>query len=306
MFNSLMQGFMQGLMAPSPPQQGQGINYQQQQELERQRQEELDRQRKALEEELKRQDEERRRAQELWLLERDKAAATLKGPTPGPLGLKDLGTRDLGIKDITPGKVPNDLSGKVALWKRLQCSAYLSATARKATDPDEAAYLTREAAKALAGEELTVKCPEPSPPPSLYGKGELAKPGPQDQFYSALMQSTKLQLDKLSGLNKEIQDLRAKQQEAQQKVEEKKNELARIRQTPPSEGTGGQTECLACLAEEQLKLAEQDLAQATKGLDDATKMQQEIIKDLNQKRTLYEKVQANPNSANDLLPLAQK
>ena len=279
--------------------------------LERQRQQELERARKALEEQLARREREReeleRKAREDFDRERNTAYSLLKGPKPTEIfGLKGAGDpAKLGIKDIGPAHARRDVSTQ---WKRLHCGAYLSTKAKAAAqagDEEGAAYLSEQAAQAMAGGTLGVRCPEAPAPPTI-STAAVPSETPQAQFYTALMHSVKGDLDQLATSNEQIQELKAKREEAARKVQEKQQEVARLQQVQPLEQEPSSESSVLAEAQRLLDEAIQDEAEATKGLEEATQRQEEIIQALKEKETLYREVEENPDQAQSLISQLQE
>jgi len=302
-FSSVMQGFMQSMQDRT-----------QQQESDLRRQQELERASKALAEELARREREReeleRRAREDFDRERDTAYRLLKGPKPSKIfGLKGVeDPAEIGIKDIAPAHFRRDVS---TAWKQLHCSSYLSnkaEAAAKSGNEEEAAYLSEQAGQVMSGGNLGVQCPEAPVPPTPYGTAVLPQSEPpQVKFYTALMKSVKTSFDQLVATNEQIKELQAKKDEAARKVQEQQEEVARLQQMPPVEpGTSAPEPSVLDEAQRLLEELIQDEAEATNGLGEATQRQLEITQGIQKKKTLFQKVQADPMAAAELLPRAQE
>lgn len=284
-------------------------------EFERRRQEELERQQRAIQEELARQEEMKkeleRKAREDFERERNRAYSLLKGPKPSfePFGLKGTGDpAQLGLKDISPSRNQRDLSTQ---WKRLHCSMYLSQKAQAAAErgnEEDAKYLSEQAAQAMEGGTLGVRCPDAPAPPLGYGGLAGPQAAPQVEFYTALMKAVQVDLDKLTVTKKEIQDRRVKKEEAQRKVHEQQQEVMRLQQHA-SRGTQEQQREDRSVREEAEKLlreAEQNLDDATKGLEESVRRERDIVKGIQQKEDLYQRVQKHPEEAEALLSQVSK
>lgn len=281
---------------------------------DQQRQMELERQRQAIQEELDRQkarqQEFERKAKEDWERDRQQAYGMLKGPkSTDTLRLKGaIDPAEAGLKSTGSGQM-NNLSKQT---KRLQCAAYLANKARAAAEAgqkEEAAYLDEQAAQAMSGGTLSVKCPEVPDIPLPVGTA-LGKPSPevqQTKLYMELLQSVKGNLDQLAATNDTIKNWKAKKEEAVQKVQEREQEVARVKQTASAAPPGTPPD--RSVEEEAQRLldeAKQLEREATKGLEDATQRQQQIVEQIKEKSSLYDKVQANPQEAERLHPQVQK
>lgn len=95
--------------------------------------------------------------------------------------LVDPGLREADGGKSKSGDKLNDLTGKNAAWKQLNCAAGISDYAfaalrlgesdpRGGRDFDEYAYLSGEAISALSGGAVDVECPRAAPLPRAYGK----------------------------------------------------------------------------------------------------------------------------------------
>ncbi len=285
-FNSFMQGFMQG---------GQDMGQRQQYEqqlYERQ----LEEQRRALQEELDRQ-EAVRRQQETFRQEQLKTHGLLKGPKSTEFfGLKGVGdpqqppANELTIKE----SVPHRDTRKVDKHRdRLHCAAYLAdlaQQARKKGDEEEAAYLTEQSGQVMAGGKVGVKCPEaPARPEQAVEKMKALSP--QDKFFQMLMKATKDDLDRLAAVQEHIKDLKARQEEATRKMEEKRRDVAWLQQAPPS-GESRLAEALSVL-----RVSEAEERDATQALNKAVADQKSVVESIQQKQTLFQEVQADPKAA---------
>ncbi len=292
---------------PAPPSINNPVSATRQQELEQQRQQELERQQRALQEEMDRQEEARRQAEEAWLRERDKTYGMLKGPKlPDSLEMKGMKSANLDIKDIAPpSRDKRDLSTQ---WKRLHCATYLSEMADKASKqgkPDEASYLTEQAAQAMAGGELGVTCPDAPAPPTITQKAP-GPPTPQEQFYTTLMQVTKVDLGKLQVAEKQLTEQKQKKEETEKKVEERRQEVQRLQQAPPLSNQPKSDSSMLAEAQRLLHEAEGEAAEATQALKNVQEQYKDAEATLQRDKGLFEQVQKNPQTAESALTQLKK
>ncbi len=278
---------------------------------EQQRQMELERQRQAIQEELDRQkarqQELERKAKEDWERDKQQAYGMLKGPKPtDTLRLKGaVDPSEAGLKSIGPSVNTNNLSKQT---KRLQCTAYLANKARAAAEvgqKEEAAYLDEQAALAMSGGTLSVKCPEMPDIPMPVGTA-LGKPSAEAQqakLHMELLQSVKGHLDQLASTHNEIKEWKTKKEEAAKKVQEREQDVARAQQTAVAQPPGSPPDrSVADEAQRLLEEAKQQEQEATKGLEEATHRQQQIVEQIKEKSSQYDKMQAGLREPDRPLP----
>jgi hypothetical protein len=281
---------------------------------EQQRQMELERQRQAIQEELDRQrarqQEFERKAKEDWERDKQQAYGMLKGPKPsGTLGLKGaVDPSEAGLKSIGSAQA-NNFSKQT---KRLQCSAYLANKARAAAEAgqkEEAAYLDEQAALAMSGGTLSVKCPEMPDIPMPVGTavGKPSAEAQQAKLHMELLQSVKGHLDQLASTHHEIKAWQTKKEEATKQVQKREQEVARATQTASATPAGTPPEhSVEDEAQRLLDEAKQLEREAIKGLEDATQRQQHIVEQIKEKSSQYDKMQSGLQETDRQLPQAQK
>lgn len=178
--------------------------------------------------------------------------------------------------------------------------------AAKSGNIEEVRYLGEETIKALSGDPLGVQCPGNIPdPPKPYAQKQLRQLPPElFQLFNLLMKSTEEQASRLSRTQKAIPELTEKKKDAEKKVEEKKQELEQVKQKAADpkkpeevkEKKGAMAQALAALKTSQAALAEADKAvrEENKGAERANQA-------LARNKEMFEKAQANPDRAAELL-----
>ena len=287
MFSSFSQGFRQGLQNNA---QGQ----QQQQAFERQMAE----QRRALQAESERLSEQRRR-QAAFEYERNQTQALLKGPkSTDSFAIKGAGDpQDLRIRESAPAHEARDVSTH---WKRLHCAAYLSDLAQAAKrrgDEEEASYLTEQSGQVMMGGTAGVKCPDAPARPEVVSPRVVETP--QDRFYRVLFDSTKESLDHLASVTERTKELQAKKDDAAKKTEDKRQQVERLKQAPqpPAQEAPASQQSVLDEALAALREAERAEQEADSALKSSLERQQQILESLDQKKSLYQEVERNPQSA---------
>jgi hypothetical protein len=269
-------------------------------------------------EELRQQEEEARRraeeeARQRWLeeerqrafeREKEEAVRTLKGVTPVPLGMKGV-ERDTGIKDIKPARDPRDVS---TAWKQIHCGVSLSLKAAAAAgqgDFYEASYLKEQAAQAMSGGSLGVKCPDNIPPePKLSPQKGPSPATPQTELYKILLKSTNEQVEKLVNIEQRVKEATEKKRQAEKEKTERQAEVERLKLRPvdpkkPEEVKQKKKEVGE--AEALLQKAIDDDAAASKAIEGLKKEKEGAQQNLQRNKEIFSKVETNPALAEGFL-----
>lgn len=236
-------------------------------------------------------------------------AANLKGVQEGVLGVKNRGaTLDTQIKGTSPSNSYRDVASE---WARVHCALYIANAAAHASDQEEAAYLSEQAAQAASGHDKGVECPQAPPIPQLEKKKELGQelPRPLQLFYRALERSTQQQTLRLTNAQKQIPELTAKKHETSKQAQEARQQLEQLKAAPPADlkkpevVKAKHSELAKALA--ALKTAHEADAENDKALKSAQKEAAGANALLARNQVLGNKVQNNPDLAGQYLQQLQ-
>ncbi len=226
------------------------------------------------------------------------------------LGIRGNPEGDLQIRDLAPDRQTRNIPTP---WKQLHCATSIgqgAVSAGRNGNVEEVRYLGEETIKALNGDPLGVQCPANVPdPPRPYGQSQLRQHPPAlVQLYKLLIKSTEEQVARISKTQKVTPQLTEKRKQAETKVEEKKQELEQLRQKPgdpkkPEEVREKKSAMAEALA--ALKAAQAALAEADKAVRDANKEAEQANQALNRNKDMFDKAQANPDRAAELLTQLQ-
>jgi hypothetical protein len=302
-------------------------------ELDRQRQEEQNR--REAEEKKRLQEEEEKRLQEeaRKKFEEDKKSTleSLKGFDSGSLTIKS-GTDIFGIKgnpEVTLKKPESESMPVTGAWRQLHCAGYISGFALKAAYPkdrrevdiEEVHYLAEQALNALSGAPVGVECPQAPPPPKPYGQKKLIPTSPEVKFYQTLLRATEKQGERVAKAEKQIIQAKAKKQELQGEIKEKKEKVARLQEeiktfeitkkpTEPvqdkktdEEKKSAREAALAALraAEAALEGVKKTETEANKQLNTAEKEKADANARLGEYEKMFNEVRADPGKASEWL-----
>ncbi|MEJ2368984.1 MAG: hypothetical protein P8Z49_11720 [Acidobacteriota bacterium] len=175
----------------------------------------------------------------------------------GTMQLKPVGGG--GTKFQSMSGAAYDTSG-LSSWQRALCAAYLSQSALSVvrTDPEQARYFNEQAARASAGEPISVACHFPKLPDSQA----LSGPNPKMSKVIQMLGLARTRAQDLEGIEIKLQKVAHEKSNAASKRQEAEQKLAQA-QTEKAQAKPGDA---ALMAEIQQKINE-----AQCQLDDATR-----------------------------------
>jgi hypothetical protein len=179
----------------------------------------------------------------------------------------DCKPRDLTFKPIdkeSAHSVPSDQ------LEKLRISACLFGLAAHAGSPDEASYLSDEAARALRGDEVrveTAKCQKTSSPDTVQGKPVNDLNPEQMTLYTKLLESAQRETSNLARIDKHLKETAATETKTKALVLEKQGVVEQLHQQPIAADDSESQRKRDALAEaeaalEQAKRAEAEAEQA--------------------------------------------
>jgi len=220
---------------------------------------------------------------------------TLKGVQEGPLGMKGRGSQiELGVKSIKPDQQTRKVD---TAWEQLHCAAFLSmkeAAAVKRNDFSDAHYLGEQAAQAMAGGKVGVSCPDAPSRPSL------TTPAPVDRLYPLLITKTKEAAARITAANQRIPELQHQTQDLDRQIQEKQEELQRLRQPPADSGTptaAQNKDTAVAEARALLKHLKSSKQETSKALQKEEQERDQAKRFIDLSIQISEEVEANPEKA---------
>ncbi len=207
--------------------------------------------------------------------------------------------RVLEFKPINPGSAQRAFSNP---FDQLRISTCLSKMAAEATDPDNASYLSEEAAKAMQGAIVDVDVSGCSSGP---GPARAPLAPEQTTLYKSLLDSTNQQMDQLVQLQQQKVKLEADKTQLKQQIQTQQQLVAQLNQQPaPDPATQAEPQTpkpnAAADAEAALQASQQALADEEKTeaqVDNEMKQVGDKLKDI---QSRFDQVQADPSKAGAL------